>query len=210
MRREKRIGKSVLIVRACICICFETMVEMTDAAAKRRRRQQRATEEEEEGSSVGGTGTSKPPPPTTTTTGVDIVPNGIAFNVAKGWLKVDASSSSNSHYSSNNDVISLEAFLNASKREEREEKPRSQRLGLGAKYLSHSKASRTMRTISEKKIIDRMERERKREEERKLDLKRAMESSSESDDDDEDVRGLSKSKKKNRVESFDASKYRKK
>ena len=180
------------------------MVEMTDAAAKRRRRQQRPTEEEE-GSSVGGTGMSKPPP-TTTTTGVDIVPNGIAFNVAKRWLKVDASS--NSH--SSNNVISLEAFLNASKREEREEKPRSQRLGLGAKYLSHSKASRTMRTISEKKIIDRMERERKREEERKLDLKRAMESSSESDDDDEDVRGLSKSKKKNRVESFDASKYRKK
>ena len=178
------------------------MVEMTDAAAKRRRRQQRPTEEE--GSSVGGTGMSKPPPPTTT--GVDIVPNGIAFNVAKRWLKVDASS--NSH--SSNNVISLEAFLNASKREEREEKPRSQRLGLGAKYLSHSKASRTMRTISEKKIIDRMERERKREEERKLDLKRAMESSSESDDDDEDVRGLSKSKKKNRVENFDASKYRKK
>ena len=182
---------------------------MTDAAAKRRRRQQRPTEEEE-GSSVGGTGMSKPLSPTTTMTGVDIVPNGIAFNVAKRWLKVDASSSSNSHYSSNN-VISLEAFLNASKREEREEKPRSQRLGLGAKYLSHSKASRTMRTISEKKIIDRMERERKREEERKLDLKRAMESSSESDDDDdEDVRGLSKSKKKNRVENFDASKYRKK
>tara|TARA_B100000401_G_scaffold217062_1_gene146553 strand:+ start:66 stop:611 length:546 start_codon:yes stop_codon:yes gene_type:complete len=181
------------------------MVEMTDAAAKRRRRQQRPTEEEE-GSSVGGTGMSKPLSPTTTTTGVDIVPNGIAFNVAKRWLKVDASS--NSH--SSNNVISLEAFLNASKREEREEKPRSQRLGLGAKYLSHSKASRTMRTISEKKIIDRMERERKREEERKLDLKRAMESSSESDDDDEDVRGLSKSKKKNRVENFDASKYRKK
>ena len=153
---------------------------------------------------------SKPlsPTTTTTTTGVDIVPNGIAFNVAKRWLKVDASS--NSSHSSNN-VISLEAFLNASKREEREEKPRSQRLGLGAKYLSHSKASRTMRTISEKKIIDRMERESKREEERKLDLKRAMESSSESDDDDdEDVRGLSKSKKKNRVENFDASKYRKK
>ena len=181
------------------------MVEMTDAAAKRRRRQQRPTEEEE-GSSVGGTGMSKPLSPTTTTTGVDIVPNGIAFNVAKRWLKVDAPS--NSH--SSNNVISLETFLNASKREEREEKPRSQRLGLGAKYLSHSKASRTMRTISEKKIIDRMERERKREEERKLDLKRAMESSSESDDDDEDVRGLSKSKKKNRVENFDASKYRKK
>ena len=181
------------------------MVEMTDAAAKRRRRQQRPTEEEE-GSSVGGTGMSKPLSPTTTTTGVDIVPNGIAFNVAKRWLKVDAPS--NSH--SSNNVISLEAFLNASKREEREEKPRSQRLGLGAKYLSHSKASRTMRTISEKKIIDRMEREKKREEERKLDLKRAMESSSESDDDDEDVRGLSKSKKKNRVENFDASKYRKK
>ena len=181
------------------------MVEMTDAAAKRRRRQQRPTEEE--GSSVGGTGMSKPLSPTTTTTGVDIVPNGIAFNVAKRWLKVDASS--NSH--SSNNVISLEAFLNASKREEREEKPRSQRSGLGAKYLSHSKASRTMRTISEKKIIDRKERERKREEERKLDLKRAMESSSESDDDDdEDVRGLSKSKKKNRVENFDASKYRKK
>ena len=161
--------------------------------AKRGRRRPK----EEEGS-VGNA--SKPP------TGVDIVPNGIAFNVAKRWLKVDASS--NSH--SSNNVISLEAFLNASKREEREEKPRSQRLGLGAKYLSHSKASRTMRTISEKKIIDRMERERKREEERKLDLKRAMESSSESDDDDEDVRGLSKSKKKNRVENFDASKYRKK
>ena len=183
------------------------MVEMTDAAAKRRRRRQQRPTEEEEGSSVGGTGMSKPlSPTTTTTTGVDIVPNGIAFNVAKRWLKVDASS--NSH--SSNNVISLEAFLNASKREEREEKPRSQRLGLGAKYLSHSKASRTMRTISEKKIIDRMERERKREEERKLDLKRAMESSSESDDDDEDVRGLSKSKKKNRVENFDASKYRKK
>ena len=204
MRRQNELEKvSSLCVH--VCICFETMVEMTDAAAKRRQqqRQQRATEEEE-GSSVGGTGTSKPPP--TTTTGVDIVPNGIAFNVAKRWLKVDASS--NSH--SSNNVISLEAFLNASKREEREEKPRSQRLGLGAKYLSHSKASRTMRTISEKKIIDRMEREKKREEERKLDLKRAMESSSESDDDDEDVRGLSKSKKKNRVESFDASKYRKK
>ena len=184
------------------------MVEMTDAAAKRRRRQQRPTEEEE-GSSVGGTGMSKPPP-TTTTTGVDIVPNGIAFNVAKRWLKVDAKSNSSSSSHPSN-VISLEAFLNDSKREEREEKPRSQRLGLGAKYLSHSKASRTMRTISEKKIIDRMERERKREEERKLDLKRAMESSSESDDDDdEDVRGLSKSKKKNRVENFDASKYRKK
>ena len=166
---------------------------MTTFAKRGRRR----PKEEEEGS-VGNA--SKPP------TGVDIVPNGIAFNVAKRWLKVDAPS--NSH--SSNNVISLEAFLNASKREEREEKPRSQRLGLGAKYLSHSKASRTMRTISEKKIIDRMERERKREEERKLDLKRAMESSSESDDDDEDVRGLSKSKKKNRVESFDASKYRKK
>lgn len=168
--------------------------------AKRGRRR-RPKEEEEEGS-VGNA--SKPP-----TGVVDIVPNGIAFNVAKRWLKVDAKSNSSSSSHPSN-VISLEAFLNDSKREEREEKPRSQRLGLGAKYLSHSKASRTMRTISEKKIIDRMERERKREEERKLDLKRAMESSSESDDDDEDVRGLSKSKKKNRVESFDASKYRKK
>ena len=167
--------------------------------AKRGRR--RPKEEEEEGS-VGNA--SKPP------TGVDIVPNGIAFNVAKRWLKVDAKSNSSSSSSPPSNVISLEAFLNDSKREEREDKPRSQRLGLGAKYLSHSKASRTMRTISEKKIIDRMERERKREEERKLDLKRAMESSSESDDDDDDVRGLSKSKKKNRVENFDASKYRKK
>ena len=169
---------------------------MTFAKRGRRRR----PKEEEEGS-VGNA--SRPP------TGVDIVPNGIAFNVAKRWLKVDAKSNSSSSSHPSN-VISLEAFLNDSKREEREEKPRSQRLGLGAKYLSHSKASRTMRTISEKKIIDRMERERKREEERKLDLKRAMESSSESDDDDEDVRGLSKSKKKNRVENFDASKYRKK
>ena len=176
--------------------------EMTTFAKKRGRR--RPKEEEEEEGSVGNAA-SKPP------TGVDIVPNGIAFNVAKRWLKVDAKSNSSSSSSHPSNVISLEAFLNASKREEREEKPRSQRLGLGAKYLSHSKASRTMRTISEKKIKDRMERERKREEERKLDLKRAMESSSESDDDDdEDVRGLSKSKKKNRVENFDASKYRKK
>ena len=139
---------------------------------------------------------------------VDIVPNGVAFNLAKSWL----SSSSSSPLLGK---ISLETFLTDSKREEREEKPRALRLGLGAKYLSHSKASRTMRDIAEKKILRNVEREKRRREEEERDLKRAMMSSSSSSDEDEDesdeedVRGLSMSKKRKlEKKKLDASKRR--
>ena len=141
---------------------------------------------------------------------VDIVPNGVAFNLAKSWL----SSSSSSPLLGK---ISLETFLTDSKREEREEKPRALRLGLGAKYLSHSKASRTMRDIAEKKILRNVEREKRRREEEERDLKRAMMSSSsssssdedEDESDEEDVRGLSMSKKRKlEKKKLDASKRR--
>ena len=139
---------------------------------------------------------------------VDIVPNGVAFNLAKSWL----SSSSSASPSLLGKNFSLETFLTDSKREEREEKPRALRLGLGAKYLSHSKASRTMRDIAEKKILRNVEREKRRREEEERDLKRAMMSSSScSDEDDEsdeeDVRGLSMSKKRKlEKKKLDASK----
>jgi hypothetical protein len=140
---------------------------------------------------------------------VDIVPNGVAFNLAKSWL----SSSSSSPLLGK---ISLETFLTDSKREEREEKPRALRLGLGAKYLSHSKASRTMRDVAEKKILRNVEREKRRREEEERDLKRAMMSSSssssdedEDESDEEDVRGLSMSKKRKlEKKKLDASKRR--
>lgn len=142
---------------------------------------------------------------------VDIVPNGVAFNLAKSWL----SSSSSASPSLLGKNFSLETFLTDSKREEREEKPRALRLGLGAKYLSHSKASRTMRDIAEKKILRNVEREKRRREEEERDLKRAMmsSSSSSSDEDDEsdeeDVRGLSMSKKRKlEKKKLDASKRR--
>jgi hypothetical protein len=139
---------------------------------------------------------------------VDIVPNGVAFNLAKSWL----TSSSSSPLLGK---ISLDAFLTDSKREEREEKPRAPRLGLGAKYLSHSKASRTMRDVAEKKILRNVEREKRRREEEERDLKRAMMSSSssssdEDESDEEDVRGLSMSKKRKlEKKKLDASKRRK-
>ena len=139
---------------------------------------------------------------------VDIVPNGVAFNLAKSWL----SSSSSASPSLLGKNFSLETFLTDSKREEREEKPRALRLGLGAKYLSHSKASRTMRDIAEKKILRNVEREKRRREEEERDLKRAMTSSSSSSDEDdesdeEDVRGLSMSKKRKlEKKKLDASK----
>ena len=141
---------------------------------------------------------------------VDIVPNGVAFNLAKSWL----TSSSSSPLLGK---ISLDAFLTDSKREEREEKPRAPRLGLGAKYLSHSKASRTMRDVAEKKILRNVEREKRRREEEERDLKRAMMSSSsssssdedEDESDEEDVRGLSMSKKRKlEKKKLDASKRR--
>ena len=143
---------------------------------------------------------------------VDIVPNGVAFNLAKSWLSSSSSSASPSLLGKN---FSLETFLTDSKREEREEKPRALRLGLGAKYLSHSKASRTMRDVAEKKILRNVEREKKRREEEERDLKRAMMSSSSSSDEDEDesdeedVRGLSMSKKRKlEKKKLDASKRR--
>jgi hypothetical protein len=145
---------------------------------------------------------------------VDIVPNGVAFNLAKSWL----SSSSSSPGAPLLGKISLETFLTDSKREEREEKPRALRLGLGAKYLSHSKASRTMRNVAEKKILRNVEREKRRREEEERDLKRAMMSSSssssdedEDESDEEDVRGLSMSKKRKlEKKKLDASKRRRK
>jgi len=141
---------------------------------------------------------------------VDIVPNGVAFNLAKSWLSSSKSSASPSLLLGKN--FSLETFLADSKREEREEKPRALRLGLGAKYLSHSKASRTMRDIAEKKILRNVEREKRRREEEERDLKRAMMSSSSTSDEDdesdeEDVRGLSMSKKRKlEKKKLDASK----
>ena len=119
-------------------------------------------------------------------------------------------------------MISLEASRRESQREEEGKRRRpdvtlegkgggsqqtNSRLGLGAKYLSHSKAARTMQTIAEKKIFDRVQREKhtRRMEEKE----RESESSSSSDEDDEDVRGLSKSKKR-KMEKFDASTYRRK
>ena len=147
---------------------------------------------------------------------VDIVPNGVAFNLAKSWLSSSKSSASPSLLLGKN--FSLETFLADSKREEREEKPRALRLGLGAKYLSHSKASRTMRNVAEKKILRNVEREKRRREEEERDLKRAMMSSSssssdedEDESDEEDVRGLSMSKKRKlEKKKLDASKRRRK
>ena len=145
---------------------------------------------------------------------VDIVPNGVAFNLAKSWLSSSSSASPSLLLGKN---FSLETFLTDSKREEREEKPRALRLGLGAKYLSHSKASRTMRDIAEKKILRNVEREKRRREEEERDLKRAMMSSSSSssdededdESDEEDVRGLSMSKKRKlEKKKLDASKRR--
>lgn len=158
---------------------------------------------------------------------IDVVPNGVAFNLAKSWLglvKKDEdgnarSSRKNNDINTNNDTFSLEAFRRESQREEEETstsgrrggKGGSQRtngrLGLGAKYSSHSKAARTMQTIAEKKIFDRVQREKQTR--RMEEKERESESSSSSDEDDEDVRGLSKSKKR-KMEKFDASTYRRK
>ena len=156
---------------------------------------------------------------------IDVVPNGVAFNLAKSWLglvKKDeddgnaGSSRKNENLNNNNDTFSLEAFRRESQREEEETSTSGRhggtqhtnsRLGLGAKYLSHSKAARTMQTIAEKKIFDRVQREKhtRRMEEKE----RERESSSDEDEDEEDVRGLSKSKKR-KMERFDASTYRRK
>ena len=162
---------------------------------------------------------------------IDVVPNGVAFNLAKSWLglvkkKKDDEDDGNADRSenenvnnNNNETFSLEAFRRESQREEEETstsgrhggKGGSQqtngRLGLGAKYTSHSKAARTMQTIAEKKIFDRVQREKhtRRMEEKE----RERESSSDEDEDEEDVRGLSKSKKR-KMERFDASTYRRK
>ena len=157
---------------------------------------------------------------------IDVVPNGVAFNLAKSWLglvKKDEdgnarSSRKNNDINTNNDTFSLEAFRRESQREEEETttsgrhggkggSQQTNRLGLGAKYLSHSKAARTMQTIAEKKIFDRVQREKQTR--RMEEKERESESSSSSDEDDEDVRGLSKSKKR-KMEKFDASTYRRK
>ena len=161
---------------------------------------------------------------------IDVVPNGVAFNLAKSWLglvKKDDEDDGNADRSknenlnnNNNETISLEAFRRESQREEEEtsasgrhggkgggSQHTNSRLGLGAKYSSHSKAARTMQTIAEKKIFDRVQREKhtRRVEEKE----RERESSSDEDEDEEDVRGLSKSKKR-KMERFDASTYRRK
>jgi|TARA_B110000003_G_scaffold271718_1_gene306346 hypothetical protein len=161
---------------------------------------------------------------------IDVVPNGVAFNLAKSWLglvKKDDEDDGNADRSknenlnnNNNETFSLEAFRRESQREEEETSASGRhggkgggsqrantRLGLGAKYTSHSKAARTMQTIAEKKIFDRVQREKhtRRMEEKE----RERESSSDEDEDEEDVRGLSKSKKR-KMERFDASTYRRK
>ena len=154
---------------------------------------------------------------------IDVVPNGVAFNLAKSWLGLvkkdedgNAGSRENENINNNNDTFSLEAFRRESQREEEETstsgrhggtQQTNSRLGLGAKYLSHSKAARTMQTIAEKKIFDRVQREKQTR--RMEEKERESESSSSSDEDDEDVRGLSKSKKR-KMERFDASTYRRK
>ena len=157
---------------------------------------------------------------------IDVVPNGVAFNLAKSWLGLvkkddDGNAGSrdiNNINSENNETFSLEAFRRESQREEEETstsgrhggtQQTNSRLGLGAKYLSHSKAARTMQTIAEKKIFDRVQREKQTR--RMEEKERESESSSSSDEDEEDVRGLSKSKKRKLVvEKFDASTYRRK
>ena len=160
---------------------------------------------------------------------IDVVPNGVAFNLAKSWLglvkkkdedgNAERKENNDDINNENNETFSLEAFRRESQREEEETstsgrrggKGGSQRtngrLGLGAKYSSHSKAARTMQTIAEKKIFDRVQREKhtRRMEEKE----RERESSSDEDEDEEDVRGLSKSKKR-KMERFDASTYRRK
>jgi len=165
---------------------------------------------------------------------IDVVPNGVAFNLAKSWLGLvkkkkddeddgNADRSENENVNNNNETFSLEAFRRDAQREEEEETTSTSgrhggkggggsqranaRLGLGAKYASHSKAARTMQTIAEKKIFDRVQREKhtRRMEEKE----RERESSSDEDEDEEDVRGLSKSKKR-KMERFDASTYRRK
>ena len=160
---------------------------------------------------------------------IDVVPNGVAFNLAKSWLGLvkkddeddgNADRSKNENLNNNNETFSLEAFRRESQREEEETSASGRhggkgggsqrantRLGLGAKYTSHSKAARTMQTIAEKKIFDRVQREKhtRRMEEKE----RERESSSDEDEDEEDVRGLSKSKKR-KMERFDASTYRRK
>ena len=157
---------------------------------------------------------------------IDVVPNGVAFNLAKSWLglvkkkdedgNAERKENNDDINNENNETFSLEAFRRESQREEEETSTSGRhggtqhtnsRLGLGAKYLSHSKAARTMQTIAEKKIFDRVQREKhtRRMEEKE----RESESSSSSDEDDEDVRGLSKSKKR-KMEKFDASTYRRK
>lgn len=166
---------------------------------------------------------------------IDVVPNGVAFNLAKSWLglvkkkdddeddgNADRSENENVNNNNNNETFSLEAFRRDAQREEEEETTSTSgrhggkgggsqranaRLGLGAKYTSHSKAARTMQTIAEKKIFDRVQREKhtRRMEEKE----RERESSSDEDEDEEDVRGLSKSKKR-KMERFDASTYRRK
>lgn len=166
---------------------------------------------------------------------IDVVPNGVAFNLAKSWLglvkkkkdddeddgNADRSENENvNNNNNNNETFSLEAFRRDAQREEEETSASGRhggkgggsqrantRLGLGAKYTSHSKAARTMQTIAEKKIFDRVQREKhtRRMEEKE----RERESSSDEDEDEEDVRGLSKSKKR-KMERFDASTYRRK
>ena len=114
---------------------------------------------------------------------IDVVPNGVAFNLAKSWLglvkkkdedgNAERKENNDDINNENNETFSLEAFRRESQREEEETSASGRhggkgggsqrtntRLGLGAKYTSHSKAARTMQTIAEKKIFDRVQREK--------------------------------------------------
>ena len=123
--------------------------------------------------------------------------NGVAFKLAKRWMRID----------SQDDEFTLASFAKCAKREETVEKPRDARLGLGATFLPHSKAMRTM-VGAEEKAMKRVEKQRRIETERELDLRRAMEDESEDEEEEEgDVRGRAKvsnsgARKKKRVEAF--------
>ena len=156
---------------------------------------------------------------------IDVVPNGVAFNLAKSWLglvkkkKDDDEDDGNVRQKRERErkqqqqQQQRDVLVRTSRRDSKEEEENdvdvrrhggkggggsqraNARLGLGAKYASHSKAARTMQTIAEKKIFDRVQREKHT---RRMGGKgtRARKFLLDEDEDEEDVRGLSKSKKR--------------
>jgi len=135
----------------------------------------------------------------------EIEQNGIAFELAKKWLKI----------AKENQTYSNERWFEESKREEADERLRDSarkghhgRLGVGAKFSTHSKQKRIMeKAVQSKGVFKKIEIESRQRHEREQDLRRAMMDDSDSDS---DVRGKSNTteKKKRKVEAFSLDTFR--